>query len=301
MYSDQSTFHYPHRTSASSYRVPTPPRIVVPPPTLNAEALPEITLKALQDSDLLRKVSYDKLVKQNAILEWNYEWRREAQMILPYLYLGPLAAAKDETWLKREEITCLLGVRQKGAFQSRLLDVAMSKAKALGIEGCGVDVVNNADLIHSFPATTAQIHNHIAQSLQSNGKMGKLLVFCESGNDRSAAVVAAYLMEMYEDVDHIKAMQLCQAQRFCVNFDDGLKRLLQGYWDILCAKRQVEQNWSSSSIDEGSDEAQSKPAKGKRTLERDEDGDDAMMDGMDEDDLERFGGRQFAPFVDEAL
>lgn len=298
MYTDQSTFHYPHRTSASSYRIPTPPRIVVPPPTLNAEALPEITLNAFKDSAFLSKVNHDRLVRQNAILEWNYERRREAQMILPFLYLGPLAAAKDEAWLKREGITCLLGVRRTGAFQSRLLDAAMNKAKNIGIESCAADAVDLQDLIHSFPTTTAQIHSHVAQHLQQTGRMGKVLVFCESGNERSAAVVAAYLMEKYEDMNHIKAIQLCQAQRFCVNFDDGLKRLLEGYWDILCAKRQVAQN--SSSMDQGGDGNQPTASKTKRSLERDEDGDEDM-DGMGEDDLERFGGRQFAPFVDQPL
>ena len=81
---DLSTFSYPHRTSTSSYRVPTPPRIVVPPPTLNDQALPEFTLNVLKAASFLKNTSYDKLVQQNVILEWTYERRREAQMILPY-------------------------------------------------------------------------------------------------------------------------------------------------------------------------------------------------------------------------
>ncbi|KAK3081559.1 hypothetical protein LTR53_020464, partial [Teratosphaeriaceae sp. CCFEE 6253] len=83
------------------------------------------------------------------------------------------------------------------------------------------------------------INEHLARSHQRTGKVGKVLVFCESGNERSAGVVAAYLMETHADVDFIKAMQLVQAQRFCANFDDAMKRLLQGYWDILRAGRQV--------------------------------------------------------------
>ena len=300
MTSDRSTFHYPHRTSNSSYRVPTPPRIVVPPPALNADALPEITLSALKDSAILNNLNYNNLVTQNALLEWTYERRREAQMILPYLYLGPLSAVKDLAWLKREGITCALGVRQKGAFQSKLMNSALSKVGAVGIETCAIDVEDNQDLIHSFPAATAQIHQHVARKLQETGEIGKVLVFCESGNERSAGVAAAYLMERHEDVNYIKAMQLCQAQRFCVNFDDGLKRLLQGYWDILCAKRQVAQMSGVPSSSGGNDGSVSTPVKGKRSLERDQD-EDEDMDGMDDDDLERFGGRHFAPFVDQPL
>ena len=37
---------FSHRTSDSTYRIPTPPRIVVPPPMLNANSLPQITLNA---------------------------------------------------------------------------------------------------------------------------------------------------------------------------------------------------------------------------------------------------------------
>ena len=300
MASDLSTFHYPHRTSTSSYRVPTPPRIVVPPPALNDNALPEITLSALKDSAIFNNFNYSNLVTQNALLEWTYERRREAQMILPYLYLGPLSAVKDMAWLKREGITCVLGVRQKGAFQSKLMNSALSKVGDTGIENYAVDVDDNQDLIHSFPATTAQIHQHVARKLQDTNAIGKVLVFCESGNERSAGVAAAFLMETHEDVDYIKAMQLCQAQRFCVNFDDGMKRLLQGYWDILCAKRQVAQMSEVPSPNGGNDGDAPAAVKGKRSLERDDD-DDEEMDGMDEDDVERFGSRQFAPFVDQPL
>ena len=296
MASDLSTFHYPHRTSSSSYRVPTPPRIVVPPPALNSDALPEITLNALKESSFVNNVNYHNIVTQNALLEWTYERRREAQMILPYLYLGPMTAAKDEAWLRREGITCILGVRQKGAFESRLMNGALRKAAELGIEHYTVDLTGNQELIHSFPATTAQIYEHVSQKLQQTGQMGKVLIFCESGNERSAGVVAAYLMETHEDVDYIKAMQLCQAQRFCVNFDDGMKRLLQGYWDILRAKREVAAQ--GHGIPQPNGATSPTPTSAKRGLERDEDED---MEGVDEDDLERFDGRTFAPFVDQPL
>lgn len=296
---DLPTFHYAHRTSTSAYRVPTPPRIVVPPPALNSDALPEITLNALKDASFLNSVNYNNIVTQNALLEWTYERRREAQMILPYLYLGPMTAAKDEGWLRREGISCVLGIRQKGAFESRLMNGALRKAGEMGIEYYTVDLAGNPDLIHSFPATTKQIYEHVSQKLQTIGQIGKVLVFCESGNERSAGVVAAYLMETHQDVDHIKAMQLCQAQRFCVNFDDSMKRLLQGYWDILCAKRAVASQ--EDGLQNPNNAANGTPGptlKAKRSLQRDEDED---MNGVDEDDLERFGGRNFSPFVDQPL
>ena len=296
MASDRETFQYPHRTSVMTYRVPTPPRIVVPPPALNADALPEITLHALRNSGILNSVNYNNIVTQHALLEWTYERRREAQSVLPYLYLGPMTVAKNEAWLRTEGITCVLGVRHKGMFESKLMNGALRKAAEMGVEHHTVDVTGNQDLINSFPAATSFIYNHICQRYQVTGKLGKILVFCESGNERSAGVVAAYLMETHEDVDYIKAMQLCQAQRFCVNFDDSMKRLLQSYWDILCAKRQVAAQ--SNGVTDHNLEAPGSASKGKRSLQRDDDED---MNDVDDDDLERFGGRTFAPFVDQEL
>lgn len=288
----EATLSYPHKNGIYTYRVPTPPRIVVPPPQLNSEALPDIHLGA---SNALPSSGpgYDRLVSQNAVLEWSYERRREAQMILPYLYLGPMTVAKDEEWLKRTGITMVLGVRQKhDAFKVKLMDGAMKRVESWGIQAEVADLRDLPDLIHAFPQTTSLINTHLAAVHSRTGELGKVLVFCESGNERSAGVIAAYLMETHEGVDFIKAMQLCQAQRFCVNFDDAMKRLLQGYWDILCAKRAV-----ASYTSEGAADRAPTPAKGKRGLERDEDED---MD-MDGDDVERFGGRSFAPFVDQPL
>ncbi|KAK3116132.1 hypothetical protein LTR53_003805 [Teratosphaeriaceae sp. CCFEE 6253] len=303
MPADLETFSYPHKNAEYSYRVPTPPRIVVPPPALNADALPEITLHALCSANFLHSVNYQKLVTQNALLEWTYERRREAQMVLPYLYLGPMTTAKDERFLRgvtgpggagaggaEGGITMVLGIRQK---HSKLMAGALARAQALGLECRTVDLASNQDLIHSFPTTTAMINEHLARSHQRTGKVGKVLVFCESGNERSAGVVAAYLMETHADVDFIKAMQLVQAQRFCANFDDAMKRLLQGYWDILRAGRQVA---AASPGGHGVAAGAASHAGGrpKRSLQRDEDED---MDGGTTDDVERFGGRTFSPFL----
>jgi serine/threonine/tyrosine-interacting protein len=303
------TFSYPHKTAEYSYRDPTPPRIVVPPPALNADSLPEITLNALRSTNFLNNINYNNIVSQNAVLDWTYERRRDAQMILPYLFLGPMTAAKDERFLRGETgrppdhpggITMLLGVRQKHSFESKLMNGALRKATEMGIEHHAIDLAGNQDLIHNFPQTTALITDHLIRVHQATGQMGKVLVFCESGNERSAAVVAAYMMETHTDVDYIKAMQLVQAQRFCTNFDDALKRLLQGYWDLICARRQVAMDNNSAAAQANGMSANGVTSpRGKRALSRDEDDDDDM-DGVN-DDEQRFGGRTFAPFADAEL
>lgn len=277
---------------------------MVPPPALNHDAIPEFSIKAIKSRtyDFLQNVDYDNLVQSNPPLDWAYERRREAQTILPFLCLGPMTAAKDEKWLVEQGVTMLLGVRQKHTFHSRLMQSAFHMADRLGVEAKSVDLTSNQDLIRNFGKTSHMINDHLSRAYQaSNGlRLGKVLVFCESGNERSAGVVAAYLMEAHQDVDHIKAMQLCQAQRFCVNFDDSMKRLLEGYWDIIQAKRNVQEVLGADAVSADANAVNGSANNNtslcsKRALERDDD-EDADMDG--DDDKQRFGGRTFVPFTD---
>nr|OQO21955.1 hypothetical protein B0A51_12275 [Rachicladosporium sp. CCFEE 5018] len=265
--------------------IPAPPRIVVPPPPLDNLALPSLELPTPLNS----QTHPPPQITSNAVLDWSYERRREAQAILPNLYLGPMTVAKNEAWLQAAGITMVLGIRQKApGLAGKLMDSAMAKIRALGIEAETLDLLNNTELIKRFPECTSKINGHlIAQQGQ-----GKVFLFCESGNERAAGVAAAYLMEGWEGVDYIRAMQVVQAQRFCVNFDDGMKRLLQGYWDVVCARRAVAGNGITGGSGSGFAGVGHKQ---KRRLERDEDDDHEMG----QDDLERFGGRSFAPFASD--
>ena len=242
-------------------------------------------------------------------------------MVLPYIYLGPLVSAKDRTFLRREKITMLLGIRQRHSFESKLMNGALRVADELGIPYSTIDLADYQELIAAFPRVTADITAHMRQvhqkyqlqqtysglntsaTEQELPSMGKVLVFCESGNERAAGVVAAYLMEMHSDVDYVKAMQLVQAQRFCVNFDDGMKRLLQCYWDILQARRMCEDAHKTVGWQVPVGGAAYKRGGSKRGLERDEedmavDSEMAGVGSQGADDRDRFDGRQFVPFVD---
>ena len=188
------------------------------------------------------------------MLEWKYEQRRMAQQILPFLYLGPMSAAKDRSFLQREGITMVIAVRNTMSAQARLL--GSKAAQELGINTTMFDVAGNQELIAAFPRAIEAINSHLSAMYQQDqarrtqtataaqaclhSTPGRVLVFCESGNERSATLVTAYIMAMYA-TDLIKAIQIVQAQRFAVAFDDSLRNLLSTYEIILKAKRDVVQ------------------------------------------------------------
>ena len=314
-----------------SYRVPSPPRVVIPPPALDEYGMPDFGLDqdAFVNPDnngfgnvgFLKTVTYDNFLIAGSFTEWRYEERRKAQNVLPFMYLGPISVARDVNFLRSQGITMVLAVRNTTSAQAKLLG---SKAAAeLGIEGRTVDVAGNQELIAAFPRGIDIINAHLStmyeiqQSTEAQGMSassrassapGKVLVYCESGNERSASLVAAYIMAMYS-IPVAKAIQIVQNQRFCVAFDDASKVLLQTYGAILQAKRDVLQAGigpPNHSMSVGTDQSriqqarsvENKPAS-KRTLDETYE-DDIDMDGdpgyTDDDRFEGRGGN--APFQD---
>ena len=244
-----------------------------------------------------------------------------AQQILPFLYLGPMAAARDRNFLQREGITMVLAVRNTMSAQAKLLGSKV--AQEMAIETRNIDVAGNQELIAAFPRAIEVINTHLStmyQLQQARGAQatagaqdhppstpGKVLVFCESGNERSATLVTAYIMAMYS-ADLIKAIQIVQAQRFAVAFDDSLRNLLSTYEIILRAKRDVVQADSrmvgnggtgKPGLKNGANGGLGKSS--KRTIDDSYDDDDDMdMDGGGRFlDHGRFEGRAgSAPFQD---
>lgn len=308
------------RNDEYSYNVPTPPRILVPPAAKIAD-VPDLSIGHIlspvggtPNMDFLNTVDYSGTVTGMPMLDWKYERRREAQMILPFLYLGPMVAAKDRDFLKEHGISMIMGIRQRApAFSG-----AFKIAEELGIVATAIDVPNNQALIAAFQQASQRINEHLAAVYEASvcnvdgPNLGKVLVFCESGNERSAAVVAAYLIEMLQGYDYIKAIQLCQVQRFCINFGEESKQLLQVYCDILNARRSVAQSVSTPAFPGDqpalcdvnvSDSSLSLYSKPKRPRSNSY-GADMSLDGAaatDYTDNLRFDGRDFAPFEDSVL
>lgn len=229
---------------------------------LNALGLPDLNIdpgasfsvenNGFGKAEFLKTVTYDNFIVANSYIEWRYEERRMAQQVLPFMYLGPVSAARDMNFLKSSRITMVLAVRNTMSAQAKLL--GSKAATDLGIEAQTLDVAGNQELIAAFPRGIDIVNAHLSAMYQaqqsklregttsmenlSSSAPGKVLVYCESGNERSACFVAAYIMGMYS-MQLLKTIQIVQAQRFCVAFDDPSKVLLQTYEAILQARRDV--------------------------------------------------------------
>ncbi|KAM0283110.1 hypothetical protein ACHAQH_002714 [Verticillium albo-atrum] len=240
--------------------------------------------------------------------DWTYATRRQAQEVLDWLYLGPHAASRDRAFLEREGITLILAVGYASDLTtpSPLMIMGPTAAtRALGIPVDRIDVKSMHHLAKIYTAAARKINDHVLdvhRSQVNSGeaapfKRGKVLVICETGNDRSAMVVAAYLMVMF-GLDLLTTFNYISMKRFSAMYDEDSKRLLVAWHDILEAQRSVTAEQIASP-------ASKNPENGprKRGIETTFDdyrlGAEGECEGMDvADDESRFGNRTFTPFMD---
>lgn len=240
-----------------SYRVPSPPHIRVPPPECNKLGIPDLRIDldpsnfdctGFGNTEFLKTISTDIFIRDNNYKDWKYEQRRTAQEVLPFLWLGPVAAARDTSFLQSHQISMVLAIRNIQSGEA--IRLRSKAALQIGIESKTIDVAGNHELIPALLRGIEIINAHVSDLHKkqqaetvfpsnigvSVSPPGKVLVYCESGNELSAILVAAYLMAIYS-VDLVKAIQLIQSQRFCAPFDDASKFLLRTFGDILQAQR----------------------------------------------------------------
>jgi serine/threonine/tyrosine-interacting protein len=310
----------PHMsTSADSNIVPTIPyarnrfadpiRLAIPPPHLDfvsgEPVLGNLILQPVSSHDygsseygnpdfLQYLRSSCSMRFGHKMLSWEYNMRRTAQPILPYLILGPSTAARDVDYIHNTGITMLISVRSAVSARAspKYLNASMFESAA-GLSTITLDLDSPYDLITQLPKTIKAMNDHLENGCakgptgQFDSVREKILVFCESGNERSTALVAAYLMVLF-GVDVVTAMQIIQSQRFCIAPEDGMKNMLTTFEDVLKAKRDVSMQKTQSL-------AANTNTGLKRNVDMMYDDDDEMEDGTDQSDVA--GTRkEWAPF-----
>ncbi|TGJ86453.1 hypothetical protein E0Z10_g2280 [Xylaria hypoxylon] len=309
-------------TAPYTKRAPSPPPVLIPPthwavPMKIVPRYDNVDPASLSKEDLAIITQNGlELVAQDSAAHWTYESRRVAQSILDHIYLGPSSIARNRQWLREQGITMILAARD--VRQAGLNIMAFDKlAQEMGIEARYVDVSGYHELIRAFPSAVRMINDHMLRiyreqavetsnmSVQNGAmvidettfKRGKVLIFCETGNDRSASIVCAYLMAVF-GMSTVQVCQFINYKRFCVSMDEDLKHTLRAYEDILLAERTVHQHELLRS-----NLTTLVQKKAKRGIDEtvDDDGDDGMtgMHQYQSSDRDRFLGRDnFTPFVD---
>lgn len=176
---------------------------------------------------------------------WEYEMRRTAQMILPFLYIGPSMSLKNHEFLKSKGITLVLAIRERHApLQKRTVNGDKAAAQ-LGIFSDYVEVDGDQELISAFPLIIRKINDHMCRCMFhkkpepiEDAPSRRVLVFCETGNEKAAGVAAAYLMAMV-NFDASRAIANIQGRRLCSLFSESMRRTLKSFDDILTANRAV--------------------------------------------------------------
>ncbi|KAI1776654.1 phosphatases II [Hypoxylon cercidicola] len=312
-------------TAPYSTRPPSPPSVVIPAPIMSdvtecikiVPTYENVDPASLSVEDLkIITQNHKHQLAQDSAHGWTYESRRVAQPILDFLYLGPSTVSRDRQWLRDNGITMLLAARDSRHAGVQLMANA-KLAQELGIQAEYVDVANYTELIQAFPSAVGKINDHMLNVFRGqrltntdvplgNGKMaippgeirrGKVLVFCETGNDRSAGVVVAYLMSVF-GMSMIEACQFIHFKRFCVGLSEDLRFLLRSYEDILVAQRTVHRHElgnTSNLVGHGSSQVK----KSKRGFSDTLDEEMGEADETTAPDHERFNNRPtFVPFID---
>lgn len=291
------------------------PRVHVPPPILDyQDGKPSFNVAAdtfeHTSSEYGNPAFLDSLRSSHSLhmihsmLSWRYEMRRAAQPVLPYLYLGPSSAARDPTFLEGSGITLMVAVRSIKAVQARpaFLNPASFVSKS-GITTLSFDFDSTYDFVSKLRFIIRAVNEHLEQTCAKvpmenvNDVGGKVLIFCESGNNRSPVLVAAYLMIIY-GVSAFSAIHIIQSQRFCITMSDDLKNVLLDLQHILEAQRTVSAtNAGSVDISRLPGQSTHSSMRTKRNLD-DMDTSDEEMEADSPDDEACSIREGVAPFAD---
>jgi hypothetical protein len=249
--------NYVQASPYSNKRLLEPPRVYIPPPDLDYEngkpsfhvsSIPFVQTSHEYGNPAFLKAlnACHQLHMSHTMHSWQYEMRRTAQPILPFLWLGPSSIARDSNFVKRHDITLLVAVRRSSAVLARSTFLDPSAfASSAGLASMTFDFEGPHDFLRTVRLTIRAINDHleatiVEQPVEEEGlnMRGKALIFCESGNDRSPVLVAAYLIIVF-GITAISAIHVIQSQRFCITMSDEMKNMLLDLEQINVAERQV--------------------------------------------------------------
>lgn len=216
---------------------------------------------------------------------WTYQSRHSAQPVLPFMYLGPASVARDAKFITSASITMVVSVRNASSAtkQPKWLDPSRFPSCS-GLQTATFDVDNPYEVITRIRPFIRSMTDHLAAHTQGRSIAslddvhGKILVVCESGNERSPALVAAYIMLLYGITWH-QSLNFIHTHRFSVCLNSGMNDMLKTWQGILQAESDVAplQNITTNGSNNVKHDVPSKRAT-KRGIDDAYDSDETMTD-----------------------
>uniref|UniRef100_A0A7S1LRF8 Protein-serine/threonine phosphatase n=1 Tax=Alexandrium catenella TaxID=2925 RepID=A0A7S1LRF8_ALECA len=179
--------------------------------------------------------------------DWTYTKKREAQEIIPGLWLGPFGAARDKEFLKRANITDALVVRAPE--EAQIIKPKYPDLIHYEVLECRDSPFEN--IIRFFSAVKQFVDLVL-------GRGGRILVHGNAGMSRSAAFVVAYIMETF-NLSSDLAHHYVLTRRHCISINEGFRNQIREY-EML---HKVQSRFNSGA----SEQSQGVPHGQKRSLE----------------------------------
>ncbi|CAJ1341446.1 unnamed protein product [Effrenium voratum] len=149
--------------------------------------------------------------------DWVYIKKREAQEIIPGLWLGPFGAARDQEFLTRVRITDALVVRAPE--EARIICPKYPEFIHYEVLECRDSPFEN--IIRFFPSVKQLLDGVLARG-------GRILVHGNAGMSRSAALVVAYVMERF-NLPSDQAHTYVLTRRHCISINEGFRNQIREY------------------------------------------------------------------------
>uniref|UniRef100_H2Z832 Tyrosine-protein phosphatase domain-containing protein n=1 Tax=Ciona savignyi TaxID=51511 RepID=H2Z832_CIOSA len=162
-------------------------------------------------------------------MDWKYSQRRDMQLILPGLYLGPLQVACKSNLQclldhKISHIVCVRENMEKKFVRPNFPDTFKYLTVLVQDNPCE-NIMTHFAVVNSF----------IDDALENNGV---ILVHGNAGISRSATLVIAYVMQKF-GMPSDEAYMYVRDRRFCINPNAGFLQQLKEYEPIYQAQRNI--------------------------------------------------------------
>ncbi|ORX36740.1 phosphatases II [Kockovaella imperatae] len=159
--------------------------------------------------------------------EWKYEMRREAQEVIPGLFLGPFQASVNIHRMNALGITHVLCIRDRRE-ASMIFPRFPTEFKYLTLD---ISDTTDQNIISIFPQCKAFIEEGLNQG-------GRVLAHCNGGIATAPAIVIGYLMWKY-NWKFEYTLAYVQSKRYCVS-PMSFQTQLKEYEPIYLAQKMLE-------------------------------------------------------------